>query len=225
MRESALLLLPHPRPDPSSVAGRIFRTLARGAVYLAPPLAGMCVERLSGIGIDPAAERSRAGNDWAMRTEPRIERVEVLTGRRNREHDGQLQRSQVFAQPATRVARPCRGELRTRARVTTLHAARDCAATPAPMPTAIAPTSLAHSSRRRRRGAGTFSRPAHRLVPQAESELWTTARARYAGRRLIVVDHRPPPVQARSRIGSFLVGRRSRPVTQPPPANRVKSRP
>ena len=69
------------------------------------------------------------------------------------------------------------------------------------------PTRLATAKRDAR-----LTPPAHRLLPQAESELCTTTRARYAGRRLIVAGHRPP-VSAQSE--QVVPSRSAPPSSQP----------
>ena len=73
-----------------------------------------------------------------MRTEPRVERVQVGPRRRHREHHRQLQLLQVHEQPAPRVPRPGRSELRTRPRRAAAHFLRDRAAAAAAVPPAPA---------------------------------------------------------------------------------------
>jgi hypothetical protein len=71
---------------------------------------------------------------------------------------------------------------------------------------------------------GRLTPAAHRLSPQARSQLVSTARAANAGRRLFAVGHRPTAVQVQRRTRLVAVGRRRPLQTRLPPANSAKSR-
>jgi hypothetical protein len=80
-------------------------------------------------------------------------------------------RPKVLEEPSPRVPRPRRSELRTRARTAPLDLERDRAPALTAMPDAGAVAGKSENAGAARSRRATVSRTAHRLLPQAESEL------------------------------------------------------
>src|SRR5690348_14331904 len=114
MREPALLLLPDAGSELALVARLPLRAGRCCPVQLAPPSPRLAIEGCRDDRVDAAAEFSRAANLRRMPAIGRIERVEVASRRRHREHHAQPHQAEVFQQPTSRVAGPDRRELAAR---------------------------------------------------------------------------------------------------------------
>ena len=113
MREAALLLLPHARRERVPLeAGRSIRAnLGTRCSSLHQPPARR-LNAAGELGIDPAADTSRASPTGRVRTPARVERVEVSARRSHGEHHRKRNRAQVLEQPPPSVASPDRRERR-----------------------------------------------------------------------------------------------------------------
>jgi len=215
-RQPALVVKPEPLHRP-------VRSQLRSPVQLAPPSSRLLVPQLSRsrhhlaalLPVTPDLRPMCAA--LAIPDEPGRLTRSSQRAHRNKTAVG----PQVLPDLAHRVPRPGRRVSRTATPPAPRHAQRQ---QPPAVLAALVPASLKCRRVQPASESARLSLTAHRLLPQAESQLRPTTRAANAGRRLFA-DHRcPAPVQVRGWTELVVVGLRHPPPPHLPPGNRPNSR-